>query len=177
MIDFTGKRVLVTGGGVGIGRGIAEAFAQAGAQLFIAEIDPERAADVAAAIPSAEVIVCDVLDRGTPAMLAARIAAAAGRLDVLVNNVGHFVHALPFAMLSGEQADEILDVNLGQLLRMTAAMLPLLREAAPAARSSTSLRSRPIAAFPIAASMPRPRRELRALPRAWRWNSRPKVSG
>lgn len=131
MIDFTGKRVLVTGGGVGIGRGIAEAFAQAGAQLFIAEIDPERAADVAAAIPSAEVIVCDVLDRGTPAMLAARIAAAAGRLDVLVNNVGHFVHALPFAMLSGEQADEILDVNLGQLLRMTAAMLPLLREAAP----------------------------------------------
>lgn len=131
MIDFTGKRVLVTGGGVGIGRGIAEAFAQAGAQLFIAEIDPERAADVAAAIPSAEVIVCDVLDRGTPAMLAARIAAAAGRLDVLVNNVGHFVHALPFAMLSGDQADEILDVNLGQLLRMTAAMLPLLREAAP----------------------------------------------
>lgn len=131
MIDFTGKRVLVTGGGVGIGRGIAEAFAQAGAQLFIAEIDPARAADVAAAIPSAEVIVCDVLDRATPAMLAARIAAAAGRLDVLVNNVGHFVHALPFAVLSGEQADEILDVNLGQLLRMTAAMLPLLREAAP----------------------------------------------
>lgn len=131
MIDFTGKRVLVTGGGGGIGRGIAEAFAQAGAQLFIAEIDPERAADVAAAIPSAEVIVCDVLDRATPAMLAARIGAAAGRLDVLVNNVGHFVHALPFAMLSGEQADEILDVNLGQLLRMTAAMLPLLREAAP----------------------------------------------
>ncbi len=131
MIDFTGKHVLVTGGGVGIGRGIAEAFAQAGAQLFIAEIDPERAADVAAAIPSAEVIVCDVLDRATPAMLAARIGAAAGRLDVLVNNVGHFVHALPFAMLSGEQADEILDVNLGQLLRMTAAMLPLLREAAP----------------------------------------------
>lgn len=131
MIDFTGTHVLVTGGGVGIGRGIAEAFAQAGAQLFIAEIDPERAADVAAAIPSAEVIVCDVLDRATPAMLAARIGAAAGRLDVLVNNVGHFVHALPFAMLSGEQADEILDVNLGQLLRMTAAMLPLLREAAP----------------------------------------------
>lgn len=131
MIDFTGKYVLVTGGGVGIGRGIAEAFAKAGAHVFIAEIDPERAADVAAAIPSADVIVCDVLDRSVPAMLAERIGAKAGRLDVLVNNVGHFVHALPFAMLSGDQADEILDVNLGQLLRMTAAMLPLLRAAAP----------------------------------------------
>ena len=131
MIDYSGKHVLVTGGGVGIGRGIAEAFAAAGAHVFIAEIDPQRAADVAAAIPSADVIVCDVLDRSVPAMLAERIGAAAGRLDVLVNNVGHFVHALPFAMLSGEQADEILDVNLGQLLRMTGAMLPLLRVSAP----------------------------------------------
>lgn len=131
MIDYSGKHVLVTGGGVGIGRGIAEAFAAAGAHVFIAEIDPQRAADVAAAIPSADVIVCDVLDRSVPAMLAERIGAAAGRLDVLVNNVGHFVHALPFALLSGEQADEVLDVNLGQLLRMTAAMLPLLRVSAP----------------------------------------------
>lgn len=131
MIDYSGKHVLVTGGGVGIGRGIAEAFAAAGAHVFIAEIDPQRAADVAAAIPSADVIVCDVLDRSVPAMLAERIDAMAGRLDVLVNNVGHFVHALPFAMLSGDQADEILDVNLGQLLRMTAAMLPLLRKSAP----------------------------------------------
>ena len=131
MIDYSGKHVLVTGGGVGIGRGIAEAFAAAGAHVFIAEIDPQRAADVAAAIPSADVIVCDVLDRSVPAMLAERIGAAAGRLDVLVNNVGHFVHALPFALLSGEQADEILDVNLGQLLRMTGAMLPLLRVSAP----------------------------------------------
>lgn len=131
MIDYSGKHVLVTGGGVSIGRGIAEAFAAAGAHVFIAEIDPQRAADVAAAIPSADVIVCDVLDRSVPAMLAERIDAKAGRLDVLVNNVGHFVHALPFAMLSGDQADEILDVNLGQLLRMTAAMLPLLRKSAP----------------------------------------------
>ncbi len=131
MLDYTGKTVLVTGGGVGIGRGIAEGFAKAGAKLIIAEIDPERAAAVAAALPDAEVVVCDVLDRATPALLAQRVEQVAGKLDVLVNNVGHFVHALPFAMLSGDQVDEILDVNLGQLLRMTGAMLPLLRKAAP----------------------------------------------
>ena len=131
MIDFTGKTVLVTGGGVGIGRGIADGFSRAGAKLVIAEIDPGRAADVAAALPGAEVVVCDIRDRATPAMLAERIGALGGKLDVLVNNVGHFVHALPFAMLGDDQAEEILDVNLGQLLRVTRAMLPLLRAAAP----------------------------------------------
>lgn len=131
MFDFNGKTVLVTGGGVGIGRSIAEAFARLGATLVIAEVDPERAADVQAALPGAHVIVCDVLDRTTPAQIAAAIGTLSGRLDVLVNNVGHFVHALPFNDLAADQMDEILDVNLGQLLRMTSTLLPLLRAAAP----------------------------------------------
>ena len=69
-LDYSGKAVLVTGGGVGIGRGIADAFAAAGATLIIAEIDPERAAAVAAAHPGAHVVTCDVLDRATPRLLA-----------------------------------------------------------------------------------------------------------
>lgn len=130
-LDFTGKTVLVTGGGVGIGRAIAEAFAGAGAQLVIAEIDPTNADAVETAIPGARVIRCDVRQRGVGQMLAERIAAESGKLDVLVNNVGHFVHAQPFATLSEAQMDEILDTNLGQLLRVTGAMIPLLRKAAP----------------------------------------------
>lgn len=130
-LDFSGKTVLVTGGGVGIGRGIAEAFAAAGAQVVIAEIDPARAEAVREALPNAKIVVCDVRDRAVPRILAERVEALAGKLDVLVNNVGHFVHALPFAMLDDAQAEEILDVNLGQLMRVTRAMLPLLRAAAP----------------------------------------------
>lgn len=128
-LDFTGKTVLVTGGGVGIGRSIADAFAAAGATLFIAEIDPARADAVEKTIPSARVIRCDVLDRATPRMLAERIAADAGKLDVLVNNVGHFVHARAFADLAEDEIDLILDTNIGQVLRMTSAMIPLLRKA------------------------------------------------
>lgn len=132
-LDFAGKTVLVTGGGVGIGRAIAESFAGAGAHVVIAEIDPANADAAEAAMPSARVIRCDVRQRGVGAMLAERIAAETGRLDVLVNNVGHFVHARPFAMLEDEEAEEILDVNLGQMLRMTRAMIPLLRKGAPGA--------------------------------------------
>ena len=132
-LDFTGKTVLITGGGVGIGRGIADAFYAANADVIIAEIDPVRAAAVAAALPNATVLTCDVLDRTTPAVLAGKIAALAGKLDVLVNNVGHFVHARPFWLLTEDEVDAILDVNLGQVLRMTHAMIPLLRAAAPGA--------------------------------------------
>lgn len=131
LLDYSGKTVLVTGGGVGIGRGIADAFASAGATLIIAEIDAERAAGVQAAIPGAHVVVCDVLNRATPKLLAEKVEVVSGKLDVLVNNVGHFVHALPFAMLGADQIDEILDVNIGQLLRMTSMLLPMLRAAAP----------------------------------------------
>ena len=130
-LNFTGKTVLVTGGGVGIGRAIAEAFAGAGARLVIAEIDPDRARAVEAALPTARVIHCDVLRRGVPAMLAERIAGETGKLDVLVNNVGNFLHAKPFATMSDGEIDDVLDINIGQLLRMTRAMIPLLRKAAP----------------------------------------------
>lgn len=130
-IDFTNKTVLVTGGGVGIGRAIAEAFAGAGARVIIAEIDADNAAAAEQAMPSARVIRCDVRERGAGKMLAEQIAEETDRLDVLVNNVGHFVHARPFAMLSDDEADEILDTNIGQLLRITRAMLPLLAKGAP----------------------------------------------
>ncbi|WP_313808634.1 SDR family NAD(P)-dependent oxidoreductase [Sphingobium sp.] len=132
-LDFSGKTVLVSGGGAGIGRAVAGAFDAAGANLVIAEIDPGRAAEVQAALPSALVVTCDVRDRDVPALLADKVARHAVRLDILVNNVGHFVHALPFAMLDADRMDEVIDMNLGQMMRMTHAMLPLLRAAAPGA--------------------------------------------
>jgi 3-oxoacyl-[acyl-carrier protein] reductase len=138
-LDFTGRSVLVTGGGVGIGRAIAEAFVAAGADVTIAEIDPVRASEVEEALPRARVIRCDVCKRGVGAALAERIAAENGKLDVLINNVGHFLHARPFAMLADEEAEEILDVNLGHVLRMTRAMIPLLRKAASGPAGDASI--------------------------------------
>lgn len=127
-LDFSGKSVLVTGGGAGIGRACAEAFAAHGAQVFIAEIDPERCAGFTAGTA----IQCDVTRRDEVARLVAELGAqTGGRLDVLVNNVGHYVHAKPFADLTLDEVDEIVHVNLTSLLGVTHAMLPLLKAAAP----------------------------------------------
>jgi NAD(P)-dependent dehydrogenase (short-subunit alcohol dehydrogenase family) len=130
-LDFTGKTVLVTGGGAGIGRAIAEAFAGQGARLIIAEIDTHRAADVAAALgDAASVHVVDVTDRAAVRALAAEIA---GPVDVLVNNVGHFLAAKPFESLEDDEVDAILGVNLLSVIIVTRAMLPHLRAAGPGA--------------------------------------------
>jgi 3-oxoacyl-[acyl-carrier protein] reductase len=130
-LDFTGKTVLVTGGGAGIGRAIAEAFAGQGARLIIAEIDPDRAADAAAAFGDAAAVhVVDVTDRAAVRALASTIA---GPVDVLVNNVGHFLAAKPFETLEDDEIDAILGVNLLSVITVTRALLPHLRAAGPGA--------------------------------------------
>ena len=127
-LDFTGKTVLVTGGGAGIGRACAEAFAAHGGRVFIAEIDPDRCA----AFTAGTAIACDVTRRGDVARLADEIAQqTGGRLDVLVNNVGHYLHAKPFADLTMDEVEAIIGINLTSLMGVTHAMLPLLSAAAP----------------------------------------------
>lgn len=128
MLDFTGKSVLVTGGGAGIGRACAEGFARQGARVFIAEIDAERCAG----FDAGTAIRCDVTDRDDVARLASEVSTlTGGRLDVLVNNVGHYLHAKPFADLTPDEIEDIVGINLTSLLGVTHAMLPLLKAAAP----------------------------------------------
>lgn len=130
MLDFTGKSVLVTGGGAGIGRACAEAFARQGATVFIAEIDAERCASFTAGTA----IRCDVTRRADVAALIETLGAATGgRLDILINNVGHYLHAKPFADLTMDEVDAIIGINLASLLNVTHAALPLLKAAAPGA--------------------------------------------
>ncbi|CAD7339943.1 SDR family oxidoreductase [Sphingomonadales bacterium 56] len=128
MLDFTGKSVLVTGGGAGIGRACAEAFARQGARVFIAEIDPERGAGFTAGTA----IQCDVTNPEQVEALAGRLEQeTGGKLDILVNNVGHFLHSRPFSDLSGNEIQDIIGVNLISLMQVTNRLLPLLKAAAP----------------------------------------------
>lgn len=132
MIDFTGKTVLVTGGGAGIGRAMVEAFAQAGARLVVAEADRERAAQVRQWLAGQErealVSETDVTDAAQVAALAEGIEGRFGGLDVLINNVGDsLMIAKPFDTYSDEDIERLYAVNLQHIFRVTRAVLPLLR--------------------------------------------------
>ena len=132
MIDFAGKTVLVTGGGVGIGRAIVEAFARAGARLAVVEADAERAAGVrdwlATCGGDALVVDLDVTRKDQVDALAEQVEARFGGLDVLVNNVGDsLMIAKPFDAYSDDDIDRLYAVNLQHIFRVTRAMLPLLR--------------------------------------------------
>ncbi|MGI9322204.1 MAG: SDR family oxidoreductase, partial [Pseudomonadales bacterium] len=87
MFSVQDKVVLVTGGTRGIGRGIALAFLQQGAQVFICGRNAPDA-PVAAGEQEASFIQADVREPEDGQKLISEIVAAAGRLDVLINNAG-----------------------------------------------------------------------------------------
>lgn len=135
---FEGKAVLVTGGALGIGRGIVDAFLAVGASVTVADIDRAAAdAAVGEAVSQAgagtpvRVIasVGDVSVAADASRMVAETIAAFGRLDVLVNNAG----ILPMAWYgSVEEIDEaiwdrIIDVNLKGMFLMSRAALPHIR--------------------------------------------------
>lgn len=83
-----GQVAVVTGAARGIGRAIADAFAEAGATVIVADRDADEGARTAAAIPRAEALVLDVTDEAAVERAAADVIARHGRIDVLVNNAG-----------------------------------------------------------------------------------------
>lgn len=129
MIDFSGKVVLITGGGAGIGRETAVQFNGLGANVVVLEVDGARAREVRSELgPDSLVVEGDATDAEDVAALAQSITEKYGRLDVLVNNVGHFMtRPTPFEKLTDEQLDDIYRINLKHVFLVTRVMLPLLR--------------------------------------------------
>src|SRR5579871_1716013 len=87
---FTGRRVLVTGGGTGIGRAVALAFAAEGARVVVAARRRDRLEEVVATAAPGAVVALEVDLRGADASrrMVQETIERLGGLDVLVNNAG-----------------------------------------------------------------------------------------
>jgi NAD(P)-dependent dehydrogenase (short-subunit alcohol dehydrogenase family) len=122
---------VVTGGGGGIGAATARLFADQGAQVIIADIDAElgqlTAEQITASGGSAFAAVTDVRDGGQVAELARSVLERHGRVDVLVNNVGHWLrHPGNFVDTDPQLWDDLYRVNLHHVFLVTHAFLPAM---------------------------------------------------
>ena len=124
-ILLTDQVAIVTGGGAGIGQGIAAGMAAFGADIVIAEIDPERAETTAALVRDtgrhALVVPTDVTDTEQIRSMVSAAHEHYGRIDILVNNAGG-VRPLPFVDQSERSWRRHIDINLVSVLAATSAV-------------------------------------------------------
>jgi len=124
---FAEQTVVVTGGGTGIGRATALAFADLGATtVIVTGRRADRLAEVAALHPAVVAVVADVADQAGADLVAEAVQDRGGRVDVLVHNAGIF----RFTPLEGTDpgtADEVWRTNVVGPVLLTGRLLPALR--------------------------------------------------
>jgi len=128
------KTVIVTGGGLGIGRAYCLGLAKEGAKIVVADVQAQAAKAVAAEIAreggNAEAIAVDVTAPNQTRALAQGAIDRYGRIDVLVNNAGLYtsIKKKSFAEISPEEWDEVMAVNLKGILLCSQAVYPAMKK-------------------------------------------------
>jgi NAD(P)-dependent dehydrogenase (short-subunit alcohol dehydrogenase family) len=122
---FAGRSAIVTGAGSGIGRATAKRLAQEGARVIATDLVQARLDELAAEVEGAGVtaVVGDVTREET---IAALLAAANGRVDVLANVAGIMDGFLPAGEVDDGTWERVIAVNLTAVFRLTRAVLPLM---------------------------------------------------
>ncbi|MDR0319178.1 MAG: 3-oxoacyl-[acyl-carrier-protein] reductase [Rickettsiales bacterium] len=128
MFDLTGKVALITGATGGIGEGIARAMHAAGATVVLTGRKLDKLEGLKSELGARVfAIAADLAAEGAAEKLVADTIAAAGRLDVLVNNAGMTKDGLMMRM-SDSDFFEVMNVNLGSAFRLSkAAAQPMMK--------------------------------------------------
>ena len=133
-MKITGNTIAITGGGSGIGRGLAESFHKKGNQVVIAGRRQQVLDEVTAANPGMKSILLDINDRDSIHSFSKQVAQDYPGLNVLINNAGIMkaeeIKSPPDYL---EDAEAIVTTNLLGPIRLTAALLPLLQSQKQAA--------------------------------------------
>jgi 3-oxoacyl-[acyl-carrier protein] reductase len=128
-----GKIAVVTGGGRGIGAGIAERLAEIGATVVVCgrSEEPLRAtvAKITATGGQAEAMQCDVADLASVEHLAHRVQQTFGRCDILVNNAGVGSFSSPLHQLPPAEWEKVMNTNLRGVYHCIRALSGMMIEA------------------------------------------------
>ncbi|HBQ63970.1 MAG TPA: short-chain dehydrogenase [Clostridiales bacterium] len=123
--SLSGCCSIVTGAAMGLGKAMAEALADAGSDIVIADIDREKAQEAAAEIRGkgvrASFVPCDVTRPEDAENLAQAVMAEYGRIDVLVNNAGICIHT-PAEDMRLEDWRKVMGVNLDGVFLLSQAI-------------------------------------------------------
>ncbi|HEY3502727.1 MAG TPA: SDR family oxidoreductase [Actinocatenispora sp.] len=141
MNDLHDKTVIITGGGTGIGRAAAHAFADEGADVLVVGRTEGRLAETAAGRPGIRTLVADITEAGAADRIVAAATASSGRVDVLVNNAG-IVRAAPLGAVDPVAAEDMLATNLLAPVYLTQAALPYLPDGGVVLNVSTAIGQR-----------------------------------
>lgn len=128
MIDLTGKRAVVTGGGAGIGRAICLGLARAGAAVAVMDLSAAAAEavvdEVRALGRQGLALTASVADGAQVEAAVTKAARQFGGLDILVNNAGYARPSETIMQIEEAQWDQVLAVNLKGPFLMARAVLP-----------------------------------------------------
>lgn len=149
-MNITGNTILITGGGSGIGRALAEALHKAGNQVVIAGRREQLLHEVTTANPGMEALLLDIQDKDDVAAFARQAVESFPALNAVVHNAGIMRSE---AVAAGDfltNAEETIATNLLGPIRLTAALLPhlLKQERAAILTVSSGLAFVPLATTP-----------------------------
>lgn len=122
-----GKVAIITGGGSGFGKGMAERFAAEGAKVLVADLNADAAGDVAKAI-NGKAIKTDVANAADVKAMFDTAISSFGKVDILINNAGVTHLPAPMESVSEDDFDRVVGVNMKAIYLAAREIIPAMKK-------------------------------------------------